>query len=59
MSTKGQGAGKGQIISKGLFGSVNSPKKRTKKFDLTTMIPRLVFVCFLGEIEAIKKTFRN
>ena len=30
---------KGQLISKGLFGILNSPKKRTKKFDLTTMIP--------------------
>ena len=28
---------KGQLISKGLFGILNSSKKRTKKFELTTM----------------------
>ena len=27
---------KGQLISKGLFGILNSSKKRTKKIDLTT-----------------------
>ena len=27
---------KGQLISKGLFGILNSSKKRTKKFNLTT-----------------------
>ena len=31
---------KGQIISKGLFGTLNSPKKQTKKFNLTSMIPQ-------------------
>ena len=31
---------KGQLISKGLFFILNSPKKRTKKFDFTTMIPQ-------------------
>ena len=52
---------KGQIISKGLFGIINSPKKRTKKFNLTTMIPQvdLFLFVFLGEIEDIKNTFRN
>ena len=29
--------GKGQLISKCLFGIFNSPKKRTKKLDSTTM----------------------
>ena len=29
---------KGQLISKGLFGILNSSKKWTKKFNLTTMI---------------------
>ena len=48
---------KGQLISKGLFGILNSPKKQPKKFDFTSMI--LVFVRFLGEIEDTKKTFRN
>jgi len=44
---------KGQLISKGLFGILNSPKKRTKKFDFTTMIhtsDRLSFVRFFGRI---------
>ena len=53
---------KGQLISKGLFGILNSPKKRTKKFDFTYYYDtsgQLVFVRFLGEIEGTKKTFRN
>ena len=29
---------KGQLISKRLYGILNSSKKRTKKFDITTMI---------------------
>ena len=29
------------------------------KFDFTTMIPQLVFIRFLEEIEDNKKTFRN
>ena len=29
---------KGQLISKGLCGILTSPKKRTKKFDFTTII---------------------
>ena len=32
---------KGQLISKGLFAIINSSKKRTKQFDLTTMIPQV------------------
>ena len=43
---------KGHLISKGLFGILNSPKKQTKKFDF-------VFIRFLGEMEDTKKTFRN
>ena len=48
---------KGQIISKANYGTLNSSKKWTKKFNFTTMI--LVFVRFLEEIEGIKKTFWN
>ena len=36
---------KGQLISKGLFGVFNSPKKRTKQLDFTTMVP------FLPQVE--------
>ena len=52
---------KGQLISKGLFGTLNSPKKQTKKNQLYyyDTSGRLVFVRFLGEIEDTKKTFRN
>ena len=51
---------KGQLISKGFFGIV-SPKKRTKIFDFTTMIPQvdLFSFVFLGEIEDTEKIFRN
>ena len=38
---------KGQLISKGLFGILNSSKKRTKKFDLTTMIPQVDLFSFV------------
>ena len=34
------GYSKGQLISKCLFGVFNSPKKRTKNFDFTTMVPK-------------------
>ena len=34
----GLNATKGQSISKGLFDILNSPKKRTNKFDFATMI---------------------
>jgi hypothetical protein len=39
---------KGQLISEGLFGTLNSPKKRPKKFDYTSS--QLVFIRFLREI---------
>ena len=52
---------KGQSISKGLFGILNSPQKNKKKIRLYyyDTSGRLVFVSFLGEIEDTKKTFRN
>ena len=53
---------KGQIISKRLFGILNSSKKWTKKIDLTTMYDtsgRLVFVCFLEEFEDKKRHFEK
>ena len=48
---------KGQIMSKGLLVSSNSPKKRTNEFVFTTM--KNSFVRFLGEFEDTKKSFRN
>ena len=52
---------KGQIISKELFGILNSPKNQTKTIRLyyNDTSGRLVFVRFLEEIEGIKKPFRN
>ena len=52
---------KGHLISKWLFGILNSPKNWTKKFNFTTMIPQvdLFLFFFLGEIEDTKKTFQN
>ena len=47
---------KGQLISKCLFVIFNSPNKRTKKFDLTTMAPNC-FCSFFGRIEDTKKHF--
>ena len=42
---------KGQLISKGLFGILNSSKKQTKKFDLTIMIPQVdLFLFVFGRI---------
>ena len=38
---------KGQLISKGLFGILDSSKKRTKKFDLATMIPQVDLFSFV------------
>ena len=32
---------KGQLIPKFLFGIFNSPKKRKKKFDFTTIVPQV------------------
>ena len=38
---------KGQLISKCLFGIFNSPKKRAKKFDFTTMVPQVELFSFI------------
>ena len=38
---------KGQLISKGLFGILNSSKKRMKKFNSTTMIPQVDLFSFV------------
>ena len=38
---------KGQLISKGLLGILNSPKKQTKKFDFTTIIPQVDLFSFV------------
>ena len=38
---------KGQLISKGLFGILNSPKKQTKKIDFTTMVPHVKLFLFI------------
>ena len=51
---------KGQLISKGLVGILNSSKKRTKKFDLQyydSTSSRLVFVRFLEELKTPKSPF--
>ena len=50
---------KGQLISKGLFGILNSPKKRTKKYDYTIMIPQVDFfsIVFWGKLKAPKRPF--
>ena len=45
---------KGQLISKCIFGIFNSPKKRSKKFDFTTMV-----IGTSSRIEDNKKTSRN
>ena len=52
---------KGQLISKGLFGILNPPKKQTKRITLYfyDTSGRLVFIHALREIENTKKTFRN
>ena len=47
---------KGQLISKGLFGILNSPKKRTKKFDFNTMIAQFSFV-FWEKLKTPKRHF--
>ena len=46
---------KGPLISKGIFGTLNSSKKRTKEFDLTTS-GRIVFV-FLDKLKTQKRHF--
>ena len=38
---------KDQLFSKGLFGILNSPKIRTKKFDFTTMTPQVDWFSFV------------
>ena len=38
---------KGQFISKCLFGIFNSPKKRMKKFNFTTMVPQVDLFSFM------------
>ena len=48
---------KGQLISKRNSEAEDSPKKRTNEFVFTSM--RRVFVCFLGESSARKKSFRE
>ena len=52
-----KGVHKGQLILKENCQAVNSSKKRTNEFVVTTM--RRVFVCFLKEIEVNRKTFRT
>ena len=47
---------KGQLISKCLLGIFNSPQKRTKKFDFTTMVPQVELFLF-DRIEDTKKIF--
>ena len=60
MSARMQHA-KGQLFSKGIFVILNSFKKQTKQFDLTTMICEVDLFSFviLEEFEDTKKTFRN
>ena len=48
---------KGQIISKGLLISSNSPKKQTTEFIFSTTMN--LFVRILGEFEDTKKPFGN
>ena len=51
---------KGQLISKRLLCILNSPTKRTKKFDFTTMIPQvdLVLFVFWEKLKAPKRPFK-
>jgi hypothetical protein len=52
--------GKGQLISKGLFGFFNSPKKRTKNFCPSRLGQKLTFSSsFFGRIEDTKSSFRD
>ena len=51
---------KGQLISKGLFGVFNSPKKRTKNVCPSRLGQNFEFSSsFFGRIEDTKKAFRN
>ena len=52
-----RGGGTGQLISKANCQAEDSPKKRTNEFVFTSMRP--VFVRFLGESSARRKTFRD
>ena len=38
---------KGQLISKGRFGILNSSKKQTKNLNLSTMIPQVALFLFV------------
>ena len=52
--------GKGQLISKCLFGIFNSPKKQTKNSTLLLWyLKSNCFHSFFGRIEDTKRTFRN
>ena len=42
-----QGRAKGWSVSKGFFGILNYPKKRTIKFDFTTMVPQVELFSFV------------
>ena len=51
---------KGQLISKGILGFFNSPKKRTKNFCPSRLGKKLKFSSlFYGRIEDTKISFRN
>ena len=54
-------ASKGQLFSKGFFGILNSPKKRTKKIDFTSMIPQvdLFLFVFWEKLKPQKRHFEN
>ena len=50
--------GKGQVISKGLFGFFNSPKERTKYSDPDRLGQKLTFSgSFFGRIEETNISF--
>ena len=49
------GSAKGQIISKGLLVSSNSPKERLNEFVFTTTT--ILFIHFLGEFKDTKRSF--
>ena len=50
---------KGQLISKCLFGIINSPKKQQKFRPLQCYLKLNCFCSFFGRIEDIKRTFQN
>ena len=51
--------GKGQLFSKCLLGIFNSPKKRMKNFNFTTMVPQVELFSFVfyGELKTPKRHF--